>query len=147
MACYVEMCGFGPYESAVVRVEPSGTVTVYTGISPHGQGQETTFAQIVADQIGADYDRIVVRHGDTAITPMGIGTLGSRGLVVGGGALMQASSQVRTKAQQIAAHILEAAPEDIVLNEGRYQVRGVPDRGLTLGDVARQAYTANLPDD
>src|SRR5258708_37031712 len=78
---------------------------------------------------------------------MGIGTLGSRGLVVGGGALIQASTQVRTKAQQIAAHILEAAPEDIVLNEGRYQVRGVPDRGLTLADVAQRAYTGNLPDD
>jgi carbon-monoxide dehydrogenase large subunit len=147
IACYVEICGFGPYESAVVRVEPSGTVTVYTGISPHGQGQGTTFAQIVADQIGADFDRIIVRHGDTGITPMGIGTLGSRGLAVGGAALMGASAQVRDKARQIAAHILEAAQEDVVFSEGRYQVRGAPDRGLTLAQVAKRAYSDQLPAD
>src|SRR6185436_9918307 len=84
MSCYVEMCGFGPFESAIVRVEPTGTVTVFTGVSPHGQGHETTFAQIVADQLGADYDKIIVQHGDTASTPQGIGTLGSRSLAVGG---------------------------------------------------------------
>jgi carbon-monoxide dehydrogenase large subunit len=145
LACYVEVCGFGPYESAVVRVEPSGTVTVYTGISPHGQGQATTFAQIVADQIGADFERVVVRYGDTGITPMGIGTLGSRGLAVGGTAVVRASTQVRDKARQIAAHMLEAAVEDVVLDRGKYQVRGVPDRGLTLAQVAKRAYTDDLP--
>ncbi|NTW01131.1 MAG: xanthine dehydrogenase family protein, partial [Oscillochloris sp.] len=77
VACYVEMCGFGPYESAQIKIDPSGSVTVTTGISPHGQGTGTTFAQIVADQLGADFAKIVVRHGDTAITPMGIGTMGS----------------------------------------------------------------------
>jgi carbon-monoxide dehydrogenase large subunit len=147
IACYVEVCGFGPYESAVVRVEPSGTVTVYTGISPHGQGQGTTFAQIVADQIGADYDRVIVRYGDTNITPMGIGTLGSRGLAVGGTAVVRASTQVRDKARQIAAHILEAAVEDVVLDNGLYQVRGVPDRGLTLAQIAKRAYSDDLPDE
>jgi carbon-monoxide dehydrogenase large subunit len=147
VACYVEICGFGPYESAVVRVEPTGTVTVYTGISPHGQGQGTTFAQIVADLIGADYDQIIVRHSDTAITPMGNGTMGSRGLAVGGSAVVQASTEVREKARQIAAHMLEAAVEDVVLANGQYQVRGVPDRGLTLAQVAKRAYTDDLPDE
>ena len=76
MACYVEMCGFGPFESAIVRVEPRGTVTAYTGTSAHGQGHETTFAQIIADHLGVDFDKIVVRHGDTSNTPMGNGTGG-----------------------------------------------------------------------
>jgi carbon-monoxide dehydrogenase large subunit len=147
VACYVEICGFGPYESAVVRVEPSGTVTVYTGISPHGQGQGTTFAQIVADQIGADFDHIVVRYGDTSLTPMGIGTMGSRGLAVGGSAVVGASTQVREKARQIAAHMLEAAVEDVELANGQYQVRGVPDHGLTLAQIAKRAYTDDLPDE
>ncbi len=147
LSTYVEICGPGPYESAVVRVEPGGTVTVFTGISPHGQGQETTFAQIVADQIGADYDQIIVRHGDTAVGPMGIGTYGSRGLAVGGMALLQAAVEVHKKARYIAAHILEAAPEDVVLEQGRYQVRGVPHRGLTLAEVASRAYSDQLPSD
>src|SRR5262249_14011532 len=82
MACYVEMCGFGPFESATVRVEPSGTVTAFTGTSPHGQGHETTFAQIVADHLGVPFDQVVVRHGDTSNTPMGNGTGGSRSLAV-----------------------------------------------------------------
>jgi carbon-monoxide dehydrogenase large subunit len=147
VACYVEVCGFGPYESAVVRVEPSGTVTVYTGLSPHGQGQETTFAQMVADRIGANYDQIIVRHGDTATMPQGIGTFGSRGLVVGGSAIERATQQVRLKAQQIVAHMLEAAPEDIVLKDGHYHVRGVPDRSVTLAQIAKRAYSDDLPHD
>jgi carbon-monoxide dehydrogenase large subunit len=147
IASYVEFCAPGPYESAVVRVEPSGTVTVFTGISPHGQGQETTFSQIVADQIGAAYDQIIVRHGDTATMPMGIGTYGSRGLAVGGAALHLATVEVRNKALKIAAHILEAAPEDMVLERQLYHVRGVPDRGLTLAQVAGRAYSDELPDD
>jgi carbon-monoxide dehydrogenase large subunit len=120
---------------------------VFTGIMPHGQGQATTFAQIVADQIGADYDRIVVKYGDTATAPMGSGTYGSRGLAVGGIPVLRASEHVRTKARQIAAHMLEAAVEDIVLENGHYQVRGVPDRGLTLAQIAKEAYTDKLPDD
>ncbi|MEN9937111.1 MAG: hypothetical protein RLZZ387_3690 [Chloroflexota bacterium] len=147
IACYVEMCGFGPYESAHVRVEPSGTVTVMTGISPHGQGNATTFAQIVADQLGADFDQIVVKWGDTATTPMGNGTMGSRSLAVGGGALVRAVEQVRDKARRIAAHLLEASPDDVVLEEGKYQVKGAPDSGLTLGQVAKRAYSDKLPDD
>ena len=88
LASYVEICGFGPWESSIVKVEPSGAVSVYTGISPHGQGQETSFAQIVADKIGANFDDIVVHHGDTDNTAQGQGTGGSRGLVVGGSALV-----------------------------------------------------------
>src|SRR5699024_9561928 len=80
VASYVEICGFGPYESSTVRIEPSGAVTISTGISPHGQGQETTFAQMAADAIGANFDDIVVLHGDTSTTPQGNGTMGSRGL-------------------------------------------------------------------
>src|SRR5262249_27492983 len=87
---YIEVCGFGTYESASVRVAPSGVVTVMTGISPHGQGQETTFSQMVADRLGVDFDKIVVRHGDTANTPIGQGTMGSRGTVTGGSALVGA---------------------------------------------------------
>jgi carbon-monoxide dehydrogenase large subunit len=147
IASYVEMCGFGPYESAVVRVEPTGTVTVFTGISPHGQGGGTTFAQIVADQLGADFDRVVVKYGDTGNTPMGMGTMGSRSLAVGGAALVRATAKVRDKARQIAAHMIEAAPEDVVLEGGRYQVKGVPDRSLTLAQIADRAYSDKLPDE
>lgn len=147
LACYVEMCGFGPFESAHVRVEPSGTVTVMSGISPHGQGTGTTFAQIVADQLGADFDQVVFKAGDTANTPMGHGTMGSRSLAVGGGALVRAVEQVREKARRIAASMLEAAPEDIVLEDGRYHVRGAPDSGLTLKEIAQRAYSDELPDD
>jgi aerobic carbon-monoxide dehydrogenase large subunit len=146
IACYVEMCGFGPYESAQVKVEPSGTVTITTGISPHGQGTYTTFAQIVADQLGAEYDKIVVKSGDTASTPMGIGTMGSRSLAVGGAALVRATAKIREKAIQVAAHMLEAAPQDIVLENGQYQVRGAPDSSLTLAKIAKRAYSSRLPE-
>src|SRR5207253_3733659 len=113
-AVYVEMCGFGPYESAVVRVEPSGTVTAYTGTSAHGQGHETSFSQILWDQLCVPFDKIVVRHGDTLNTPMGNGTGGSRSLVVGGSAIMGAALKVQAKARRLAAHMLEAAPDDVV---------------------------------
>lgn len=147
MACYVEMCGIGPFESALVRVEPGGSVTVFTGIAPQGQGQATTFAQIVADQLGADYERVVVRYGDTRDTPMGRGTMASRGLAVGGAALVRAVAKVRDKAQRITAQLLEAAPEDIELCAGRYQVRGVPGRALTLAQIAACAYNGQIGDE
>jgi carbon-monoxide dehydrogenase large subunit len=145
VACYVEMCGFGPYESAVVRVEPTGTVTVFTGISPHGQGGGTTFAQIVADELGVPFDKIIVKYGDTGNTPMGQGTMGSRSIAVGGSALVRAAAKVRDKVRQIVGHMLEAAPDDVVLEAGRYQVRGVPDRSVTLAEAAAQAYSDGLP--
>ena len=147
LATYVEMCGFGPYESGQVRVEPSGTVTVYTGTSPHGQGLQTTFAQMVADEIGADYDQIVVRHGDTGSQPIGVGTFGSRSLAIGGSAIVRASEKVREKAIRIAAHMLEAAPGDIEFADGEYRVKGVPSRSLGLSEIAARAYSDNLPDD
>ena len=147
LACYVEMCGFGPFESAQVRVEPSGTVTVYTGISPHGQGTATTFAQIVADTLGADFDKVNVKWGDTDSTPMGNGTMGSRSLAIGGGALTKAVDVLRDKARRIAAHLLEASIDDVVLESGRYQVLGVPDRGLSLAEIADKAYSDELPDE
>ncbi|MGH7313070.1 MAG: xanthine dehydrogenase family protein molybdopterin-binding subunit [Candidatus Rokuibacteriota bacterium] len=147
MACYVEMCGFGPFESAVVRVEPGGDVTAYTGTSAHGQGHETTFAQIIADHLGVDFGRIVVRHGDTLNTPMGNGTGGSRSLAVGGSAILRAADMVQGKARRIAAIMLEAAPEDVVLEGGRYHVRGAPSKALTLGEIAAKAYGGDLPPD
>jgi carbon-monoxide dehydrogenase large subunit len=145
LACYVEMCGFGPFESAVVRVEPTGTVTAFTGTSPHGQGHETTFAQIIADHLGVDFDQVVVRHGDTSNTPQGNGTGGSRSLAVGGSAIIGAAVKVQDKARRIAAHMLEAGADDVVLADGRYQVKGVPARSLTLAQIAGQAYGEGLP--
>ncbi|MDQ3167358.1 MAG: molybdopterin-dependent oxidoreductase, partial [Chloroflexota bacterium] len=140
LASYVEICGFGPYESSTVRVEPSGAVSIFTGISPHGQGQETTFAQLAADHIGADFDQVFVHHGDTSNTPQGNGTMGSRGLAVGGGALMLSLTKVQDKARRVAAHLLEAAVEDIELHEGKYRVRGVPEGGMSLAQVAEAVY-------
>jgi carbon-monoxide dehydrogenase large subunit len=147
MACYVEMCGFGPYESAVVRVDSLGTVTAYTGTSAHGQGHETTFAQIIADHLGVDYDRVVVKHGDTGALPMGNGTGGSRSLVVGGTAMLNATLKVQEKARRIAASMLEAALEDVVLTDGRYMVKGAPSRALGLAQIAAQAYGETLAPD
>jgi carbon-monoxide dehydrogenase large subunit len=147
LSTYVEICGFGPWESSTVRVEPGGEVTIFTGISPHGQGQETTFAQLAADYIGADFDSIEVHHGDTGNTPQGNGTMGSRGLAVGGAALVISLNKIQEKAKRIAAHLLEAAIEDIEIVDGKYQVKGVPARGLSLADIADAAYGDDLPDD
>lgn len=147
LASYVEICGFGPYESSTVRVEPSGDVSIFTGISPHGQGQETTFAQMAADHIGAEFDGVVVHHGDTGNTPQGNGTMGSRGLAVGGAALMVSLNKVQDKARRIAAHMLEAAIEDVELEDGKYRVKGVPEGGISLGEIADAAYGGSLPDE
>lgn len=147
IGCFVEMCGFGPFESAQVRVEPSGTVTVTTGISPHGQGGATTFAQILSDELGVAFDKITVKYGDTSQTPQGVGTMGSRSIVVGGSALVRAAGKVRRKAIQIAAHMLEASTEDIILHEGKYMVKGVPSKSLALSEIAATAYTDSMPDE
>jgi carbon-monoxide dehydrogenase large subunit len=146
LAVYVEMCGFGPFESAVVRVEPGGGVTAFTGASAHGQGHETTFAQIIADHLGVDFDKVVVRHGDTLNTPMGHGTGGSRSLAVGGSAILNAAMRVQQKARRVAAHVLEAAPDDVVFENGRYQVKGSPATALTIAQIAARAYGEGLPD-
>ena len=145
IATTTEVSGAGPFESANVRVEPGGTVTVATGSSPHGQGEETTFAQIVADELGVAIADVIVVHGDTARTPPGIGTFGSRGLAVGGSALVRALEPVGAKARRIAAHLLEAAPEDIVMHEGRFGVAGTPERSVALKEIAAAAYGQRLP--
>jgi carbon-monoxide dehydrogenase large subunit len=145
VATFTEICGFGPFDSASVRVEPTGQVTVTTGISPHGQGQETTFAQIVADELGVSMDDVFVVHGDTARTPAGQGTMGSRGLVVGGSALMMGVTKIKDKALKIVAHKLEAAEADVTFENGKYGVKGSPEGALTLKDVAKIAYSGSVP--
>ena len=150
-----EVCGFGPaaamgglggYESASVRVDPSGRLTVFTGSSPHGQGEETSFAQIAADELGIPFEHIEVVHGDTSIVPRGTGTFGSRSLVVGGTAVITASQRVRQKAIQIASALLEIDPEHVSLEGGRFFAEDIPDKYVTWPDVGKEAYDArNLP--
>jgi carbon-monoxide dehydrogenase large subunit len=150
LSTFVETAGTGPsralpfagWEYGAVRVEPSGRVVVLTGTSPHGQGQETTFAQIVADELGVALEDVSVLHGDTAVVPAGFGTGGSRGACVGGSAVYLAAQTVRAKARRIAAHLLEAAPEDVVLEGGQLHVRGAPGRGVSFQEVAREAHRA-----
>jgi len=146
VASYVEICGFGPWESATVRVEASGKVMVHTGTSPHGQGTETSMAQIVADSLGVDMDDIVVLHGDTAMTQTGVGTFGSRSAAVGGGAMSMATGQVQSKAARIAAYLLEASADDIEVGEGGFGVRGTPDKVVSLAKIAGAAYGGNVPE-
>jgi carbon-monoxide dehydrogenase large subunit len=151
IASYVEMAGFGPegdlFESATVRANADGTIVVVTGTSPHGQGHETSWAQLVSSELGVAMDRIVVRHGDTAAVPVGVGTFGSRSAAVGGSAVHLAAGDVREKARRLAAHLLEAAPADIVVSDGQWQVRGVPGRGATFADIAAAAYGTSRPSD
>ena len=130
----------GYFESAQVRVHPTGSVTVYSGASPHGQGLETSFAQIVADRLGVDPEVVDVIHGDTNTGPFGKNTYGSRSLAVGGEAIARAAEKVQDKAKRIVAHQLEAAPEDIELADGTFRVAGSPDKGMTLAEVAGEAY-------
>jgi CO/xanthine dehydrogenase Mo-binding subunit len=127
-------------------VEPSGIVTAHTGTSPHGQGTVTTMSQLIADHLGVDMEDIRVLHGDTARTPTGVGTFGSRSAVVGGSAMILAADQVAEKAVRIAAHLLEASPGDVEKVPGGYAVRGAGDRGTTLAQVAGAAYGGNVPD-
>ncbi len=138
----------GFWESAIVRVHPTGKVSVFTGSHSHGQGHETTFAQIVADELGVGLDDIEVVHGDTASVPFGMGTYGSRSTAVGGSALVNASKKIREKVIKIAAHQLEAAEEDMVYDQetGTVHVKGAPDKAKAFGEMAFAAYTAhNLP--
>jgi carbon-monoxide dehydrogenase large subunit len=144
VSLYVEPAALG-WESGAVRVERSGTVTCITGASPHGQGHETTFAQIVADYLGIDPDRITIRHGDTAGAPQAIGTSGSRSTALAGSALAIAATQVREKGKRIAAAILEAASDDIVPAAGGFHVRGSRDRFAAWPAVAEVAYRWGVP--
>ena len=159
---WMEICGLAPsrvvgpsgvglqagfYESAVVRVHASGGVTVYSGTAPHGQGLDTAFAQIVADRLGTTPDAVDVQHGDTGTGPFGLGTYGSRSLAVGGESIARATAKVVDKAKRIVAHQLEAAPEDIELADGKFSVKGSPDKGMTLAEIAGGAYIPeNLPE-
>ncbi len=156
---YVEICGLGPsqvagavgfqgglWESAIVRFHPTGKVNVFIGASPHGQGEETTFAQIVASQLGVDVNDVKVIHGDTDTTPMGWGTYGSRTTAVGGAALASAIGKIKDKAKRLTAHLLEAAPEDIEYQDGRFFVKGTPSRSKTIQEIALMANLAwSLP--
>jgi aerobic carbon-monoxide dehydrogenase large subunit len=149
LSTYVEICAMGPkgmWEYGKVEVEPNGKVKVLSGASPHGQGQETSFAQIVADELGVELDDITVVHGDTAIVPKGIGTFGSRATAVGGTAIYQSAQKVKEKAREIASHLLEVDPDDLSFAEGRFSVKGVPKKGLTIQQLAQSAQVAkNLP--
>jgi aerobic carbon-monoxide dehydrogenase large subunit len=159
VSTYVEICGLGPsqvagavgfqgglWESAIVRFHPTGKVNVFIGASPHGQGEETTFAQIVADELGVGVNDVKIVHGDTDVTPMGWGTYGSRTTAVGGAALAVATRKIKDKAKLLAGHLLEAAVEDIDYADGRFFVKGVPDRFKTIQDIALMANVAwNLP--
>ncbi|HUP25465.1 MAG TPA: molybdopterin cofactor-binding domain-containing protein [Thermoanaerobaculia bacterium] len=161
LSSYIEACGLAPskvvgslgaqaglWESADVRVQPTGGVTVYTGSSPHGQGHETTFSQIVADKLGVPMDQVQIIHGDTGQVQFGMGTYGSRSAAVGGSAIARSADKIIEKGKRIAAHLLEAAAEDIELADGKFSVKGSPDKGVGWGDVALQAYLAhNFPED
>jgi len=136
MAAYVEGTGIGPYEGAAVNVQVDGTVTVSTGLSSQGQGHQTIFAQIVADELGVPVERIRVRTGDTRGFGWGVGTFASRTAVVSGNAVHKAAAAVRRQAAELAARILEADPEDIELADGRVGVVGAPAQGIEIGQLA-----------
>jgi aerobic carbon-monoxide dehydrogenase large subunit len=156
---YIEICGLGPsqvagavgfggglYDSAVVRVYPTGVVRVYIGASPHGQGEETTFAQIVADEFGYPVENVEIVHGDTETTPQGWGTYGSRSTAVCGSAVKIAAQRVKEKAKKIAAHLMEANEQDIHWKDDAFQVRGSPGQGKSFAEVALMANVAwNMP--
>jgi carbon-monoxide dehydrogenase large subunit len=139
--------GAGGWEHAAIRMLPTGKVEVVTGTSPHGQGHETAWSQIVADQLGVAFDDIEVLHGDTRTSYKGLDTYGSRSLAVGGIALYNACQKVIDKAKPIAAYMLECDPADLEFTGGRFRVRGNPDGGRSLADCALAVFAAHdLPD-
>ena len=135
--------GFGGWEGCTMRVLPTGKVMVCTGSSTQGQGHETTFAQIVADQLSLPLEDIEIVHGDTAQVQFGIGTFASRSTAVGGTAAVLSAQKIRDKALKIAAHLLEASADDVVLEEGQFRIRGVPGRGIGWSEVALQSFQAH----
>jgi aerobic carbon-monoxide dehydrogenase large subunit len=154
-SAYIEACGIAPsaavgslgagvglWESAEVRVNPVGTVEVLTGSHSHGQGHETTFAQLVSDRLGIPIDNVTIVHGDTDKVQMGMGTYGSRSGAVGMSAVVKALDKVEAKAKKVAGYVLEASPDDIELKDGKFTVKGT-DRSLDFGSVALQAYVAH----
>jgi aerobic carbon-monoxide dehydrogenase large subunit len=160
VSTYTEMCGLAPsrvlgslrygaggWESASVRLLPSGKVEVVTGTSPHGQGHVTAWSQIVADELGVAFEDVEVLHGDTRSSPKGLDTYGSRSLAVGGIALTMACQRVRDKAHRIAAHLLECSPDDLEFTDGAFRVRGSPDAAKTVAECALAVFAAHdLPD-
>ncbi len=159
LSTYIEACGPAPsavagslgagaglWESGQVRVDPTGTVTVFTGSHSHGQGHETTFAQIVADELGIPIEQVEVVHGDTARIPFGMGTYGSRSACVGGSAIVKCLDKIKEKGRKIAAHLLEANEQDLAFAGGAWSVKGSPDKKKAWGEVALMAYLAhNIP--
>ncbi len=152
ISSYIEACGIAPsslvgalgaraglYEAATVRVNPTGNVSILTGSHSHGQGHDTTFAQVVSDKLGIPIEQVDIVHGDTARIPFGMGTYGSRSLAVGGTAIVNALNKVIDKGRKIAAHLLEAAESDIVFEDGAFQVKGT-DKKKTFGEIALTAY-------
>jgi carbon-monoxide dehydrogenase large subunit len=159
VSTYIEACGPAPsavagslgagaglWESGQVRVHPTGAVTVFTGSHSHGQGHETTFAQLVADDLGIPMEQVEIVHGDTAQIPFGMGTYGSRSACVGGSAIYKCLDKIKDKGRRIAAHLLEASEQDLEFQAGKWSVKGAPDRAKAWGEVALMAYLAhNIP--
>lgn len=160
ISTFTEMCGLAPsrvlgslsfgaggWEQASIRMLPTGKVEVVTGSTPHGQGHETAWSQIVADELGVPFDDVEVLHGDTAVSPRGLDTYGSRSLVVGGTAVVKAAEKVVAKARTIAAHLLEANADDLEFSGGRFAVKGTPGTGLGITDIAMAVFAAhNYPE-
>lgn len=150
LSTYVEICGMGPssampaggWESATVRIEPTATVRVLTGTSPHGQGEETSFAQIVADGLGVGVEDVAVVHGDTSAVPYGIGTFGSRTTAVGGAAIYRCVERLREKLLKIAGHLMQEDPAKLVLGGKKVFSRRSPKKSMQLADVVAAAYVA-----
>lgn len=153
---YIEMCGLAPseilgalkyvaggWDAATIECLPTGKVIVKTGTSPHGQGHETSWSQVVADGLGVHVDDVEVLHGDTAVTPLGMDTYGSRSASVGGAALHFAMEKIREKARKIAAHELEVAEADVDWSDGAFRVKGAPDKARTIPQLAFSAWTAH----
>ena len=152
LSAWLEIAGFGPngslegfghlasWESTQIRIQPDGSALVFVGSSPHGQGHETTFAQIASDELGVPFDRITVVHGDTESVLQGVGTMGSRGVPTAGSAVKVASQRVLTKAKRVAAHLLEAAEEDLEVESNAFRVRGSPGKSVSWGDVALASF-------
>jgi len=159
-SAYIEACSIAPsklvgalgagaglYESGKVRVHPTGTVTVFTGSHSHGQGHETTFAQLVADKLGIPIEQVEIVHGDTGSVAFGMGTYGSRSGSVGGTAILMSLNKVVEKGKKIAAHLLEASPNDIEYSGGQFQVKGAPSKAVPFGAVSLTAYVPhNYPE-
>jgi carbon-monoxide dehydrogenase large subunit len=160
VSTYMEACGWAPsrilgqlgyagggWEQASVRMLPTGKVEVAIGVTPHGQGHETAWSQIVADQLGVPFEDVRVLHGDTQVTPRGFDTYGSRSVAVGGPAIVSACQKVIGKAKRISAHLLEASEDDIEFTAGRFHVRGDPESGQTIQEIALATFAAhNIPD-